>query len=84
MTGFLITKELNRRQVKWAEMLTKYHFEIKYIKGTDNAKADILNKKAELQDNKKPLNAILRIDKNSKIKYNHLKLTAVHKTLKSY
>ena len=29
-------------------MLIKYYFKIKYIKGTDNAKADTLNKKAEL------------------------------------
>jgi hypothetical protein len=29
-------------------MLTEYYFKIKYIKGTDNARADILNKKAEL------------------------------------
>ena len=29
-------------------MLTKYYFEIEYIKGTDNARADTLSKKAEL------------------------------------
>ena len=29
-------------------MLIEYYFKIKYIKGTDNAKVDILNKKAEL------------------------------------
>ena len=29
-------------------MLTKYYFKIKYVKGTDNIKADILSKKAEL------------------------------------
>ena len=29
-------------------MLIKYYFEIKYIKGTDNTRVDILNKKAEL------------------------------------
>jgi hypothetical protein len=46
--GFLTTKELNWRQVRWAEILTKYYFEIKYIKSTDNARADILNKKIKL------------------------------------
>ena len=35
------------------EMLTKYHFEIKHVKGLNNAKADILNKKKKLQSNKK-------------------------------
>ena len=37
LTGFLITKELNRRQVRWAEMLIEYYFKIQHIKGTDNA-----------------------------------------------
>jgi len=29
-------------------MLAEYHFKIKYIKGTDNIRADILSRKAEL------------------------------------
>jgi len=29
-------------------MLAEYYFEIKYIKGTDNIRVDILNRKAEL------------------------------------
>ena len=29
-------------------MLVKYYFKIEYIKGTDNARVDILSKKAEL------------------------------------
>jgi hypothetical protein len=48
LMGFLTTKELNQKQVRWVKILTKYYFKIKYIKGTDNIKADILNKKAEL------------------------------------
>jgi len=48
LTGFLITKELNQRQVKWAEILIEYHFEIQYTKGIDNARADALSRKAEL------------------------------------
>jgi hypothetical protein len=48
LIGFLTTKELNQRQVRWAEILVKYYFKIKYIKGTDNTRTDILSKKAEL------------------------------------
>jgi hypothetical protein len=48
LTGFLTTKKLNQRQVRWAEILTEYHFKIEYIKGTDNTRADTLSKKAEL------------------------------------
>ena len=29
-------------------MLAEYYFKIEYIKGTDNAKTDILNRKTEL------------------------------------
>jgi hypothetical protein len=46
--GFLIIKKLNWRQVRWAEILTEYYFKIKYIKGINNIKADILSKKAKL------------------------------------
>jgi hypothetical protein len=46
--GFLITKKLNQRQVRWVEILTKYYFKIKYVKGTDNIKADTLSKKVKL------------------------------------
>jgi len=28
LIGFLIIKKLNQRQVKWAEMLIEYYFEI--------------------------------------------------------
>ena len=65
-------------------MLIEYYFKIKYIKGIDNTKADTLNKKVELQGSKKPLDAILYMDKDSKIKYNYLKLAAVYKALKLY
>ena len=41
-------KELNRRQVRWAEMLVEYYFKIKYVKGTDNARVDALSRKVEL------------------------------------
>jgi hypothetical protein len=46
LMGFLTTKELNWRQIRWAEILAEYYFEIKYVKGTDNIKADILSRKA--------------------------------------
>jgi hypothetical protein len=48
LMGFLTTKELNQRQIRWAEILAEYYFKIEYIKGTDNIRADILSKKAEL------------------------------------
>jgi len=43
-------------------MLIEYHFKIQYTKGIDNARADALSKRAELQSDKKLLGALLRKD----------------------
>ena len=83
LTGFLITKELNQRQVKWVKILFKYHFKIKHVSRIDNIKVDIFSKKAELQGNKKPLGAILRLNKDRKVRYNHLQLAGTYKVLRS-
>jgi len=53
-------------------MLAEYYFKIEYIKGTNNAKVNVLSRKTELQENKKVKGVILKIDEDSKIKYNYL------------
>ena len=72
-------------------MLAEYHFEIEYIKGIDNARADALSRKAKLQGKEKIKGVILRIDNNGRIRYNYLQLIAtqeepkrVYKLLKSF
>ena len=79
LIGFLITKELNYRQVRQAEILTEYYFKIQYTRGTKNVRVDVLSRKAELRDNKKPLGAMLKKDKDRLIRYNYLKLAAITK-----
>ena len=49
----------------------------------DNIRVDILSKKAELQGNKKPLSAILRLNKDRKVRYNYPQLAGTHKALRS-
>ena len=49
------------------EMLAKYYFKIKHVKESDNAKADTLSRKKELQSNNKVLGALLKLRKNRKI-----------------
>jgi len=83
LTSFLTTKELNRKQVKWAEMLAKYYFEIEHVKKSDNAKADALSRKEELQRNNKVSGALLKSDKNGKIRYNHPQLSGTYEVPKS-
>jgi len=53
-------------------MLAEYYFKIKYIKGIDNARVDVLSRKVELQGKEKIKGVILRMDSDGKIKYNHL------------
>jgi len=53
-------------------MLVEYYFKIEYIKGTDNARADTLSRKAELQGKEKIKGVILRMDNDGKIRYNYL------------
>jgi len=72
LIGFLIIKELNWQQVRWAEMLAEYHFEIEYIKGIDNARVNALSRKVELQGKEKIKGVILRMDSDGKIRYNYL------------
>ena len=43
-----MTKELNQKQVRWAEILSEYYFEIKYINKKDNKRIDTLSRRAEL------------------------------------
>ena len=58
-------------------MLLKYHFEIKHIKNTNNARADAFSWKVKLQRLKKLLGAILKLYRDKKIKYNYLKLVVI-------
>ena len=57
-------------------MLIEYYFEIQHTKGTENARVDVLSRKAELQNNKKLLGVILKKDSNGLIRYNYPKLVA--------
>ena len=44
--------------------------------GTKNIRVDVLSRKVELQNNKRPLGAMLCKDKDGLIRYNYLKITA--------
>ena len=41
-------------------MLTEYYFKIQYTKGIENIRANMLSRKAKLQNNKKLLKALLQ------------------------
>ena len=83
LMGFLIIKELNQRQVRQVEILIEYYFEIQHTKGTNNTRADVLSRKTKLQNSKKLLGALLRLEHDGLIQYNYPKLVATYKLLES-
>ena len=42
---FMITKKLNRRQVRWAELLSKFNFKIKFRSEKQSAKPNVLTRR---------------------------------------
>ena len=44
---FVTTKQLNRRQVRWAQLLANYDFVVKYRPGIQNGKADALSRRSD-------------------------------------
>jgi hypothetical protein len=49
---FTTTKQLNRRQVRWSELLGQYKFKIIYTPRKDNGRADALSRRADLIQDK--------------------------------
>jgi len=64
-------------------MLTEYHFKIEHVKGLNNARADALSRKEELQGNDKMSGTLFKESDDSRIRYNHPQLLETHKALKS-
>lgn len=49
---FMTTKDLNRRQARWAEFLSQFHFKITYRPGVQSTKPDSLTRRSQdLPDN---------------------------------
>ena len=48
------TKQLNRRQVRWAETLASYSFKINHVRGTENGRADALSRRPDYLEGSKP------------------------------
>ena len=77
LTYFLTTKELNRRQVRWAELISSYNFKIYYHKGSENGRADALSRRADHREGYKvePY-SILRLNEDGTMEYNYKQVAA--------
>lgn len=47
---FMMTKELNARQARWADELCAYDFRIEHIKGKENKVADALSRRSDYRE----------------------------------
>jgi len=60
------TKQLNRRQVRWAETLASYDFRINHVRGTENGRADALSRRPDYSEGVQPQPAsILKLSGNT-------------------
>jgi len=53
LRNFATTKQLNQQQVRWAEQLADYKFQIHYKKGNENGEADALSRQSDHKEVKK-------------------------------
>ena len=56
---FTTTKQLNRRQIRWSELLGQYKFVIRNVRGKDNARADALSRRNDLMEASQQSQAVL-------------------------
>jgi hypothetical protein len=47
LISFITIKKLNQRQIRWAELLVNFDFQIRYYKGTKNVAADALSQRKD-------------------------------------
>ena len=49
LASFTTKKELNKRQIRWMEFLSEFHFVIIYRKGNENGRADAFSRRPDHQ-----------------------------------
>jgi hypothetical protein len=77
LTFFTSTKELTRRQARWAETLARYDYRIEHCPGTANSQADALSRRPDYAIGvKEAVPAILKTNEDGHLVYNHQILAA--------
>ena len=65
---FTTTKVLNRRQVRWSELLGQYKFKILYTPGKDNGRADALSRRSDYMEGKEAVqHSILKTNRDGSL-----------------
>ena len=52
LTHWSTSKELSKRQIRWAELMAPYKIRIYHVKGTENARADALSRRPDYAEGK--------------------------------
>src|SRR2546423_1933136 len=82
LTAFTTTKTLNRRQVRWSELLSTYDFKIIHKKGSENAQADALSRRADYQEKgSEQSHTLLRQEKDGSLKHDHPEVMTMTKII---
>ena len=77
LTFFTTTKELTRRQARWAEVLSQYDFKIVHCRGTENAQADALSRRPDYEVRGNEISpAILTKEEDGTLRYKRPNLAA--------
>src|SRR6185369_9810396 len=79
LTSFMTTKKLNKRQVRWAEMLADFDFKIYHRPGSLNGAADALSRRSDLRDTDEPEThgAMFHKEADGTLRYGQPQLTKV-------
>ena len=78
LTSWTTRGQLNRRQVRWSQELSKYDFKIVYRKGSENQRADALSRRADyMQGEEEVAHTILRQTDDGSLEYNRQIATLV-------
>ena len=68
---FIIIKQLNRRQIRWSELLGQYKLKIIYTSEKENGKVDALSRKSDYMRNKEVFNHnVLKINNDESLSFN--------------
>ncbi|CAD0040808.1 unnamed protein product [Aureobasidium pullulans] len=80
---FTTTKVLNRRQVRWSELLGQYKFKIQYTPGKDNGRADALSRRIDYMEGKEAIvHSILQTNKDGTLSARTHEFNAVLRIMK--
>ena len=81
---FTITKQLNRRQMRWSELLRQYKFNIQYTSEKENDRANALSRRSDHMKIKKEFHHnILKQNENESLSTNQKEFNATLKIRKN-